>query len=496
MNKEKIKAFFRSRSARHAGSMTAFTALVLALFYLVNLIILGFADKLTLYFYTTEELEITIGGAADELLAGIDTSESKVKIRFCDLEENIKTHKQLDYVYRTAMLLEERYPELIEVDFINLWLEPDRVSAYRVNKEGEENTIATSTVIIDYGGEFVLNAPSNFYTLDDKQYVTSYNGEEVFIANILWVSAKEHPVAYFTANHGEEVPYALQRMLVYAGYRVERLDLSTVRGVPEDAGMLVISDPIYNFQKAAEGSVEKAELTFVAEYLAKGGCVLAMLSPTYAEEMKLPNGKPPHLLTFLAEYGITLSGGTLIDRESALPGSGGYSLITGYAGDGLSASLAATAAAGGRRTVLSLATPLSLGESALATVHPILYTSSSTTLIAADGSETAMGRAPVLAMAEMKEGGGRLLVAGSPYLCDAQIVDGPGYGNKALINALLSEMGATRVPAGIENLQVDRTAIENLTMGEADLYFTVTAILLPVCILVGSAIFLRRRKNH
>ena len=107
-----------------------------------------------------------------------------------------------------------------------------------------------------------------------------------------------------------------------------------------------------------------------------------------------------------------------------------------------------------------------------------------------------MGRAPVLAMAEMKEGGGRLLVAGSPYLCDAQIVDGPGYGNKALINALLSEMGATRVPAGIENLQVDRTAIENLTMGEADLYFTVTAILLPVCILVGSAIFLRRRKNH
>ncbi|MBQ8351105.1 MAG: Gldg family protein [Clostridia bacterium] len=494
--KEKLKAFFASRATRHAGGMAAFTALVLALFYLVNLIVLGFANKFTWYFYTSEQPEITVSGAADELFRDIDTSEGKVKIRFCDLEENIKAHNQLDYVYETAVLLRDRYPDLIELDFISLWLEPEQVSAYRVAEDGSENTITTSTVIIDYCGEFVLNAPVNFYTLDEKQYATSYNGEEVFVANILWVSAKEHPVAYFTGNHGEEVPYALQRMLIYAGYRVEMLDLSTVRGVPEDAGMLVIADPIYNFQKAAEGSVEKAELTFVEDYLARGGQVLVMLAPTYAETMKLPNGKPPHLLTFLSEYGITVPGGTLIDRESALPGSGGYSLITSYAGEGLGASLGKIATAGGRRTVLSMATPLSLGESEKATVSPILYTSASTTLIGTDGSESSMGSAPVLAMAELKEGDGRLLVAGSPYLADIGMVDGASYGNKALINALLSEMGAERVPAGVENIQIDRTAIENLTMGEVDIYLTVAAVVLPVCILALCFILLRRRKNH
>ena len=52
--KGKLKAYFTARSTRHAGSMAAFTALVLALFYLVNLIVLGFADKLGWYFYTTE----------------------------------------------------------------------------------------------------------------------------------------------------------------------------------------------------------------------------------------------------------------------------------------------------------------------------------------------------------------------------------------------------------------------------------------------------------
>lgn len=493
--KEKLKAFFASRSTRHAGSMAAFTALVLALFYLVNLIVLGFANKLGWYFYTIEQPEITIGEAADGLLGEIDTTEHKVKIRFCDLEENIKTHKQLDYVYQTACLLRDRYPTLIELDFINLWLEPHLVSAYRVADDGTENTITTSTVIVDYGGEFMLNAPVNFYTLDEKDYVTAYNGEEVFIANILWVSATEHPVAYFTANHGEEVPYALQRMLIYAGYQVKSLDLSTVRGVPEDAGMLVIADPIYNFQKAADGSVEKAELTFVEEYLSRGGNVVVMLDPTYAESMKLPNGKPPHLLTFLSEYGIQATGGKLIDRESALPGSGGYSLITSYAESGLGAALGEIATAHGRRTVLSMATPLVLGESEKATVSPILYTSSSTSLIAPDGTESSLGKAPVLAMATLEEGG-RLLVAGSPFLADVNMVDGVSYGNKALINALLAEMGAERVPAGVETVQVDRSAIENLTMGEVDLYFTIVAILLPVGILAGCFIFLRRRKNH
>ena len=115
--------------------------------------------------------------------------------------------------------------------------------------------------------------------------------------------------------------------------------------------------------------------------------------------------------------------------------------------------------------------------------------------LAPDGSEVAHGAAPVLAMAETK-GGGRLVVCGSVYLADAGIIDGVGYGNKALINALLTEMGAARVPAGIENIQVDRSAIENLTMGEADLFLTITAVVLPALLLGAGFVLLRRRKNH
>lgn len=493
--KQKLQALLASRAARHTGSTVAFTALVLALFYIVNLIVLGFANKFSWYFYTTDRIEVTVSSAADELFAEIDTEKSKVKIVFCDLEENIESHSQLDYVYDTAVALRERYPDLIELEFVNLWLEPARVSAYRTGKDGSENTINTSSVIIDYGGEFLINSPVSFYTLDAQNYVTSYNGEEVFVSNILWVTAPEHPVAYFTANHGEEVPYALQRMLIYAGYQVTRLDLSTVREVPEDAGLVVISAPLYNFQKAAAGSVEKTELSYLDEYLENGGRVLVMLDSSYAEAMKLPNGAPPHLLSFLSEYGITVKPGTLVDRQNALPGSGGYSLITTYADTGIGATLGAIASQGGRRTVLSGVAPLSLGESEKATVSPILYSPAGAVHEDEGGAELGRGAQPVMAMAET-EGGGRLVVSGSAYLADTAIVDGVGYGNKALINALLSELGAVRVPAGIENIRVDRSAIENLTMGEADLFFAVTAVAVPVILLGAGFIVLRRRKNH
>ncbi len=493
--KEKIRSFFSSRRAQNGGSTAALVALVLALFYLCNTVLLAVADRYALYFYTGAQLDITVSGAADELLGTLRTEGKKITVLFCDSEENIEKHSQLDLVYDTAVAMQERYPDLLELSYVNLWLEPARVAPYRENEDGTENKISTSTVIFDCEGEFMLNSPVSFYTLDENNYVTSFNGEEVFVANMLWVGMKEHPVAYFTANHGEEIPSALHRALTYAGYRVERLDLSTVRGVPADAGMIVISAPHYNFGKAAAGSSEKAELDFLADYLAGGGQVLAMLDAGYAENMRLPNGNPPHLLSFLAEYGITVQPGRLIDRQNALPGSGGYSLITSYASGEAAADLAARAETADRRIILSDAAVLTLQESALAHAVPLLQAPSSATRIDAAG-QTLGGAGTVLAMAEMKEGGGRLVVAGSAYLADVGLVDGPGYGNKGLIQALLTELGATRVVTGIENLQIDTSAIEDLTMGEADLFFALSAIFVPLLILLAGAIILRRRKNH
>lgn len=485
-----IKELLATRRARHAGTSFSFLALVIAFFYLLNLILLGFADKFGWYFYTKPQYDLTVSDAAAPLFAEIDTSAGGVEIVFCDVEDNIRTHKQLDYVYETAVNLRDRYPELITLTFVNLRLNPDRLSAYRTAKDGTENTLTTSTVIVDYRGEYICNSAAAFYTLDDNNSVTAYNGEEVFVANILWVSAKNHPVAYFTANHGEEVPAALRRQLIYAGYTVARLDLATVSAVPEDAGVVVIASPIYDFQKSAEGASYVSELDKLRTYLDGGGRMLVTLHPNrLTKEEGVTHTGLSRLCEFLSSYGIDAAGGVLTDRENALPGSGGYSLIT-LPGTG-ACSDRLQSAQGGRRSVLSYATPLTVSGEA----EVLLTSAGSARLLSAAGEEIGSGSYPVLALRRTAEGG-MLFVAGSAYLADDRMVNAEGYGNRELIYGLLAEMGATRSPAGIRSVVVDRSALENLTLQEADIYAVISIAVIPAALLLSGLIVIRRRKNH
>ncbi len=486
--KLKLKQMLARRNVRHGGSTVAMVALALAFFYLLNLILLGAANRFSWYFYTTEQYDLTISGAADDLLGDIPTAAGKVKIVFCDIEDNVATHKQLCDIYETATGLAARYPDLIELSFVNMWLEPSRVAPYRTAEDGSENTLSNTTVIVDYNGNFMLNSASAFYTLDDQSYVTAYNGEEVFVANILWVSAAEHPVAYFTANHGEEIPASLYRQLVAAGYKVDRIDLAAVSEIPGDAGMVIISSPVYDFQRSAAGSAYVSELTKLENYLSDGGKLYVSLHPDHTSRLS-------RLVSFLSDYGVGVEDGVLIDRETALPGSNGYSLIADYAKTGLGATLGTSPIIGGRRVVLSYAAPLTAADSALAQTEALLYSAPSAACLIG-GKETNGGATPVITMSRMKDGEGMLLVSGSPFLADTAIMNGENYGNKELLNALLIELGAERVPVGIPAVVMNRTAIEDLSLGEVDTYTTFAVAIIPALLLFGGLIYCRRRKNH
>lgn len=485
----KLTEFFKRRRVAYTGTTATITALVLALFYLFNLVVLGLANHFTWYFHTGEEYDLSISDAAAELFADIDTEEGGVEIIFCDLEQNIASHKQLDFVYKTATAMQEKYPELIRISYVNLWLEPDRVADYYKNENGTENTINSSTVIIDYQGKFLVNPAASYYVLDRENYVVSYSGEEELVSNILWVTAKEHPVAYFTANHGEEIPTALYRSLIRAGYMVDRIDLATEASVPEDAGLLVISSPLYDFQRSAAGSAFESEIYKLESYLAKGGQMLVTLDPGRVEGL-------PRLCGFLEENGIKPEAATVIDGQNALPGSAGYSLITSFGDGALSLRLSAHATKEGRRTVLSAALPLAATESSKATVEPFLFSSDAATVQAADGQAISHGRTALAMAATRREGGGQLFVLGSAYLTDVELMHARGYGNSQLVYAILSEMGADRVPLGIASVAVDRSAIEDLTLGEADLYAFLSAVLIPLILVTAGLVIRRKRKNH
>lgn len=484
-----MKNFRISRRLDRAGTMTALAVVVLALFYLFNSVLLALADQYSWYFYTTEQYDLTPSGEGDALLSQIDTSEGGIKILFCDTKTKIEEHSQLDFVHRTAVGLAERHPDLITVEYVNIWLEPAKLEPYRTSKEGEEITISSDSVIIDYRGEFLVNSPKTFYILDEDNYVVSYNGEETFVASMLRVSTSERPTAYFTANHGEEIPEGLYRLLSYAGYNIDRLDLSTVSAVPDNAGLVIISSPIYDFQKAAAGSFYVSELKKLENYLNAGGTVLASVSPTNI-------GRLTRLSEFLATYGLVPQEGTVIDMTNSLPGSGGYSLLLDYAENGTAGRLSSFASKNGRRTVLSQVAPIALSESAVATSEALLTTRPSSVLLANDGTEIGSGTQTAVAISRLNEGEGKILLIGSAYLTATDAVNSASYGNRDLVYALFSEFGQSRVPIGIPSVTVDRTAIENLTTGEANTFALFAAVIFPSAILLGGLIYCRRRKNH
>lgn len=482
-----IKNFLRSPRAKRGGYSTALVALVIALVYLFNVIVLLFANHFGWYFYTTEQYDLSISEAADALFADIDTSAGKVEILFCDVEENAKKSAQTDFIYRTANELAARYPDLIELSYVNLWLEPGRVSDYLENEAGDPITLLATDVIIDYQGAHLVCPAESFFTLDSENYVTAYNGEEVFVSNILWVTTPEHPTAYFTANHGESLPTPLYYALVRAGYRVDRIDLASVEAIPEDAGLVLISSPLYDFQRAADGAAFVAELTKLERYLDAGGKLFVSLEPNYLD-------RTPKLLAFLNEYGLAVSDGVLIDENGALPGSGGYSLIASF-GDKESASRLLAAVGEDRRIVLSYTAPILTYEGERASAEPILLSPAGATCKLRSGEYADGGSRPILALSSMHGGEGKILLVGSSYLAASDIMNGEGYGNKPLLYALLSELGAARVPLGIDAVAVDRSAIEDLSLGEVRLYTALTVAVIPLALLSGGLILCRRRKG-
>ena len=116
---------------------------------------------------------------------------------------------------------------------------------------------------------------------------------------ISWVLQDEHPVAYFTQNHGETADVAFSNLLTCAGFYVEAINLRKSE-IPEDAGMVIISNPTSDFEMTVDNSTVRGEINKLESYLERGGKLYVALDP-YVKELKNLEG-------LLKKWGITLSG--------------------------------------------------------------------------------------------------------------------------------------------------------------------------------------------
>lgn len=518
MNKflKKAEGFVASRGF----SAGVVTAMVVAIVIVANIIIYAITSLFGLSLSSPIKRDYThISEGTEKLLAPAEEKGDKVTITFCMSREELEVHDTGKYVLATAEAFDEKY-EFIELRFINLLTQMDENGAlvknladYKTDMRGNPTELRTHSVIFEHeGGNYrVLTdaySPagfSGFYTLDASGVAYAYSGEEVIASMVSWVLQRndERKTVYFTENHGETVDATFGNLLTAAGYYIDTVNLRTVGKVPEDAAFLVISNPITDFERAAEGSGVYTELECLEDYLrtgngGRGGKLYVSIDP-YADRLD-------NLEELLAKFGVKLAGREgefgysreLVVDPSESRATDGMS-FNAYYGEGETSKrvIARFADYNTGKLLMSQVSRLELDSSKGA--EALLLSSGTSRVICEGETVDKAGGYAVAAYSERAEGSGavsEIFVVPSILMTNSDILLSGGYSNRNYVYALLDEIfEADTALYGAKSIVYQSGAVENLTQRAARIY-TVILLAIPTVIgAVGAAVVIRRKRR-
>ena len=549
-----MKEFFKKLGGKLVGRRgigNTMTVVIIIAVVLLNILAYTITNAFGLYLYSPDQDDFSISGNTDELFADAITLGKKVTITFCYAEDKLEKHDTGRLVLKTARAFAERYPEFIELKFVNLLTKMDadgkivdlrrycdvvcsnetsgakcseRMRFADVNQDNprcrkcgatldlKEDVVygfKQSSVIFETGSGSSYSYRvltdratavgfSDFYTLDTSANVTSYNGEEVMAAMISWVTKDTHPVVYFTQNHGESADVSFSNLLTCAGYYVEAINLRKSE-IPENAGMIVISNPTSDFELSLEDSDVRGEINKIEDYLERGGKLYVALDP-YVK--KLTN-----LEDLIGRWGISLSGETnehgvlvrnIIRENSEAITPDGYTFIATHAKNDVSDKILDKVVSFGNDSILvreiaSLTLDSSLGA------NPLLVASGTASTHAGGNMTDSNGGYTVAAYSKRQEADGKestVLVLPTIYITANDAFLSQTYSNKDFLYATLEVLfDSNSAPYGCNRVTYKSTILENLTMGRAKLY-TAIILTIPAAITVAGTVIIKKRKNR
>lgn len=509
--KEFLKKLGRSATGRKGIGNTVTVVIIIAV-VMLNILAYTVTNAFGLYFYSPDVNDLSISGSTDELFANAMLLGKKVTVTFCYAEDKLEKHDTGNLVLKTARQFEERYPELIDLRFVSLLTKMDesgRIVDFDKYLEGGKNKLKQNSVIFESGeGEewscrVITDTASSagfvdFYTLDSSANIVSYNGEEVMAAMISWVLHDEHPVAYFTQNHGETADVAFSNLLTCAGFYVEAINLRKSE-IPKDAGLVIVSNPTSDFELSVENADVRGEINKLEDYLERGGKLYVALDP-YVKELKNLEG-------LLKKWGITLSSkydenGVLVRnivRENANAiTTDGYTFVATHADNEISRKvLQKVQAYGNDRVLMSEVTKLELDESLGAA--PLLISGASSSTHAGGEQTDSAGGYAVAAYSKRVAADGKestVFVIPTAYITASDAFISESYSNKDFIYSVLEVLfDSNPTPRGCNTVTYRTRILENLTMGRAKTY-TVIILAIPALLAVFGTVTIIRRKNR
>lgn len=317
-----MNGFYKSKHFRYGSAATAFTCAFIAVVIVFNVIFTALAGKYMWFIDMTEKEVFSLSEEMRDLMSDVD---DEINIYFASEADELMegTYSSLmKYIYTTALQLEAEFP--------NIHVECKDVVKNRAFFEPFRSTsaanILTTSVVMESGGESLVFGYNAFFILDeDGETVWAYNGEKKFMSGILQLTSAEKPIVYFTAEHGEDLDGAvtLANLFRENGYEVRSINLATEE-IDEDARIIVVNDPMYDFIGAESGEDGVNEINKLDAFLDNFGCLMVFGDPDHA-------GKLTNLSEFLEEWGIAFTPDTYVKDSDHSMTPDGLSVLAQYA---------------------------------------------------------------------------------------------------------------------------------------------------------------------
>ncbi len=477
-----------SRKFKYGTVSVILTAVVIAAVVIVNVIFSSLAYKYNWYVDMTSE---GIYGLSDEGRAQLDQIEGDINIIFCMPYDELEANYYLKMIFELVKEMAASYDN-INYSYIDIINNPSAVNKYKATGA---TTIYTHNVIVESGTEFRVFNWNALFVQNESNYIWAFNGEKKLISAMIQITQAETPIAYFTHTHGETLSTSMVELFYDAGYDVQPIDLSK-QDIHEDARLIVISNPIYDFQGISEDTKgKKSEIEKIDDFLDGFGSLMVFMDPE-TEEL-------PELEEFLTEWGISFGDGVLKDPSNSMDIEH-YSLVGEYAvGETLGASVVKSIVNTGTppKTVVSYARPVELlWENNGGRMTSTILFSSPEAEKYVDGKKVETDQYNLVTLTresryiENTPHYSYVFACGSQYLTSDDYLGKKAYGNSDIIHQMMLAMGKLQVPMDLDFKVFDDEALD-ITTEEAGNWTIFLTAFIPAIFLLGGLIVWIRRKH-
>ena len=288
------KHSLRDAAGRHSSRRGAFsaglTALAVVAVLVFNLLLAQIPEQWA-------QIDLTGSGIYDisdtsrDYLAGLeedveihvltdeDTLDTRIA-RFLDIYADLSDHLSLEYTNPTV------YPSVL--------------SEYGVESDTIVVTCAATGRQESFDISDIIGYDMMSYYYYGTYTETDFYGESLLTSAIDSALTGTTRTVYETTGHNESaVPISVGERFTRLHMSLERINLLTDGGIPDDCSLLIINEP--------DRDLADDELDMILEYLAEGGQVIYTMA---GELVDLPNFN-----TLCATYGMTVADGMIADTS-------------------------------------------------------------------------------------------------------------------------------------------------------------------------------------